>query len=174
MSYYDNRKSRIQDDFGADRRCLENNRDREHHTPKVQLNSSTGGVGPLPIITTLFSEEISVVDVSIDTTGMERPVVLLNFSSIISLPFGISVTLNFQIHRSLNDGASVKVGSTYTFSTLVDILEAESFCFQFFDSGLASGKYTYTVELSTNSIIDITPGLTIVNATLSALAVDND
>jgi hypothetical protein len=30
------------------------------------------------------------------------------------------------------------------------------------------------VRLSTNSIIDITPGLTVNNATLSALAVDNN
>jgi hypothetical protein len=33
------------------------------------------------------------------------------------------------------------------------------------------GTYTYTVQLSTNSIIDITPGVTTNNATLSALAV---
>jgi hypothetical protein len=66
------------------------------------------------------------------------------------------------------------VGSTYTFSTLVNILEAEAFGFQYFDSNLLPGMYTYSVQLSTNSIIDITPGLTINNATLSALAVDND
>jgi hypothetical protein len=165
MGNYENGRNRQQDDFGASR--------RNSYSPKVQLNSSTGGAGPLPIITTLFSEEISVVDVTISTDGMENPVVLLNYSSIISLPLGISVTLNFQINRSFNEGATIKVGSTYTFSTLVDLLEAESFCFQFFDSELSAGKYTYSVQLSTNSIIDITPGLTIVNATLSALAVDN-
>ena len=165
MSYYENERNRQQDDFGSNR--------RSSYTPKVQLNASTGGAGPLPIITTLFAEEITVVDVTISTAGMENPVVLLNFSSIISLPFGVSVTLNFQINKSFNDGATTKVGSTYTFSTLVDLLEAESFCFQFFDSNLSAGKYTYAVELSTNSVIDITPGLTIVNATLSALAVDN-
>ena len=174
MSYYDRGRSQSQDDFGVDSRGFGSNRGRENRAPRVRLNAATGGAGPLPIITTLFSEEISVVAVSIDTTGMETPAVLLNFSSIISLPLGISVTLNFQINRTFNDGTSVKVGSTYTFSTLVDILEAESFCFQLFDSELAAGKYTYTAELSTNSIIDITPGLTIVNATLSALAVDND
>ena len=148
-------------------------RNREKSSPKVRLNAATGGVGPLPIITTLFADPISVVDVTIDATGMRNPSILLNFSSIVSLPLGISVTLNFQITRSVDDGAGVKVGSTYTFSTLVDVLEAESFCFQFPDLGVAAGKYTYSVELSTNSIIDITPGLTILNATLSALAVDN-
>lgn len=146
------------------------NRDNDN---KVKLNANTGGAGPLPIITTLFADPISVVDVTIDAKGMRKPAILLNFSSIISLPIGISVTLNFQIRRSKNGGDAVKVGSTYTFSTLVEILESESFSFQFFDSDLEEGNYTYSVELSTNSIIDITPGLTIVNATLSALAVDN-
>jgi hypothetical protein len=66
------------------------------------------------------------------------------------------------------------VGPTFTFATLVEVLEAGSFAFQYFDSGIAPASYTYTVMLSTNSIIDITPGATINNATLSALAVDED
>jgi hypothetical protein len=140
----------------------------------VQLNASTGGAGPFPIITTLLANPVNVVDVTIDTTGMRVPVVLLDFTSIISLPIGISVTLNFEVTRSLNGGAPVNVGSTYTFSTLVDILEAEAFSFKFFDNNLNPGLYTYSVQLSTNSIIDITPGLTVNNATLSALAVDNN
>jgi len=140
----------------------------------VQLNASTGGAGPLPIITTLLANPINVVDVTIDANGMNAPAVLLNFTSIISLPVGISVTLNFELTRSRNGGAPVNVGSTYTFSTLVNILEAEAFSFQFFDNNLEEGVYTYSVQLSTNSIIDITPGLTVNNATLSALAVDND
>jgi len=140
----------------------------------VQLNASTGGVGPLPIITTLLANPINVVDVTIDTNGMREPAVLLNFNSIICLPVGISVTLNFEIARSFNGGAPVNVGSTYTFATLVNILEAESFGFQYFDNNLAPGVYTYSVRLSPNSIIDITPGLTVNKATLSALAVDNN
>ncbi len=140
----------------------------------VQLNASTGGAGPLPIITTLLANPINVVDVTIDTGGMNDPAVLLDFSSIISLPVGISVTLNFELTRSFNGGSPVNVGSTYTFSTLVNVLEAEAFGFQYFDSNLAPGLYTYSVQLSTNSIIDVTPGLTVNNATLSALAVDNN
>jgi len=140
----------------------------------VQLNASTGGAGPLPIITTLFADPINVVDVSIDTQDMNEPAVLLDFTSIISLPVGISVTLNFEITRSLNGGAPVNVGSTYTFATLVNVLEAEAFSFKYFDNNLTPGVYTYSVQLSTNSVIDITPGLTVNNATLSALAVDNN
>lgn len=140
----------------------------------VQLNAATGGAGPLPIITTLFADPVNVVDVSIDTNGMRNPAALLTFTSVISLPVGISVTLNFEITRSFNGGAPVNVGSTYTFSTLVNVLEAEAFSFQFFDNNLAPGVYTYSVQLSTNSVIDVTPGLTVNNATLSALAVDNN
>ena len=104
--------------------------------------------------------------------NLENPTVLLTFTGIVSLPVGVSVTLNFQINRSTTGGDDVNVGSTYTFSTLVNVLEAEAFSFQFFDTNLDEDVYTYSVQLSTNSIIDITPGLTIVNATLSALAVD--
>jgi hypothetical protein len=139
----------------------------------VVLNAATGGAGPLPIITTLFSEPIAVVSVTLDTHRLRRPSILLNYTSAISLPLGISVTLNFEILRTKDNGAPVKVGSTYTFSTLVTVLESEAFSFQFFDSDLNPGVYTYSVVLSTNSIIDITPGLTIVNATLSALGVGN-
>jgi hypothetical protein len=40
----------------------------------------------------LLANPINVVDVTIDTGGMNDPAVLLDFSSIISLPVGISVT----------------------------------------------------------------------------------
>lgn len=147
---------------------------RRYPNSVVQLNASTGGAGPLPIITTLLAEAIPVVDVTVETNGMRNPVALLTFTSIVSLPLGISVTLNFKIKRSLNGGAPISVGSTYTFSTLVTALEAEAFGFQYFDNNLTSGTYTYSIEISTNSIIDITPGLTVNNATLSVLAVDNN
>jgi|GEM_PF-896338 len=160
----------------------ENNRcsggDDDHHEERrvkkqVALNASSGGVGPLPIITTLFPEPINVVSTTIDTREMENTNNLLHFSSIINLPLGISVTLNFQIRRTSSEGGTVGVGATYTFSTLVDVLEAEAFNFQFMDSNVEPGFYTYSVELSTNSIIDVTPGASVNNAVLSVLAVAN-
>lgn len=137
------------------------------------LNAATGGAGPLPIITTLFSDPITVVSVTLDADRLSDPSILLNFTGIVSLPLGISVTLNFEVLRIRDNGAPIKVGSTYTFSTCVNVLESEAFAFQVFDNNLDPGTYTYTVVLSTNSIVDITPGLTIVNATLSALGVSN-
>ncbi|HEX2927093.1 MAG TPA: DUF4489 domain-containing protein [Ruminiclostridium sp.] len=138
----------------------------------VVLSANTGGVGALPVITTLFADPINVVSTTIDTTRLTRSTNLLQFSSVINLPLGVSVTFNFEILRSSDGGSAVKIGPTYTFSTIVDVLESESFSFQFADTMLVPGNYTYSVQLSTNSIIDITPGASIINATLSVLAVE--
>ena len=137
---------------------------------QVMLNASGGSAGPLPVITTLLASPINVVSTTINTAGMGNTNNLLTFTSIINLPLGISVTLNFQIQRVYGNGAPIGVGSTYTFATTVNLLESESFSFQFMDSNAPEGFYTYSVNLSTNSIIDITPGAT-VNAVLSVLAV---
>lgn len=140
---------------------------------QVAIGSNTGGAGPLPIITTLLADPINVVSTTIDTTGMRDVTNLLIFTSTISLPLGISVTLNFQITRTSEDGSSIKVGPTFTFATLATILEAEAFSFQFADSNLRPGNYTYSIEISTNSIIDITPGVTVNNATLSVIGIND-
>lgn len=158
------------DDRHDDRR--DDRREDRRDGTGVVLNAATGGAGPLPIITTLLADPISIVSVTLDADKLRKPSILLTFTGIISLPLGISVTLNFEVLRIKNSGSPIKVGSTYTFSTLVTVLESESFAFQLFDANLDPGTYTYSVVLSTNSIIDITPGLTIVNATLSGLAVD--
>ena len=134
------------------------------------LNASSGSAGPLPLVTTLLSSPIHVVSTSIDTAGMGNTNNLLTFTGIISLPLGISVTLNFQIQRVYNNSAPRNIGSTYTFSATVNVLESESFSFQFMDARVPDGSYTYYVNLSTNSVVDITPGAT-VNAVLSVLAV---
>lgn len=89
----------------------------------VKLNSSTGSAGPLPLLNSALANPIPVVDVTIDARGMKEPAVLLIFTSAISLPIGVSVTLNFEIKRSFNGGAPVTIGSSYTFSTLANILE---------------------------------------------------
>jgi hypothetical protein len=144
--------------------------DNNRTTPQVAFGSSTGSSGPLPIITTLLADPINVVSATVDTAGMRDVTNLLIFTSTISLPLGILVNLNFQIRRTSEDGSSIKVGPTFTFSTLATALESESFAFQFADSNLRPGNYTYSVEISTNSIIDITPGVTVNNATLSIIA----
>jgi hypothetical protein len=143
---------------------------KSYGTRQVAFGSGAGGAGPLPIINTPLAAPINVVSASIDTTGMRDVTNHLIFTSSISLPLGISVILNFQINRILEDGAAINVGPTYTFATTAAVLESEAFSFQFVDKNLAPGNYTYSVDVSTNSLIDITPGLTINNAVLSITA----
>jgi hypothetical protein len=157
------------DYYGERRRC------RRHPEPgKALLRCATGGVGPLPIITTALARPIPVVSVTLDTTKLCNPSVLLTFTGQINLPVGVLVNLNFIINKSCDGGAPIQVGGTFTFATLVTVLEAETFAFQFCDHDPCPGCCTYTVELSTTSLIDITPGTTVTNATLSALAVEED
>lgn len=136
----------------------------------VAFGSATGGAGPLPVLNTLLADPINVVTASVDSTGMHDVSNHLIFTSAISMPLGISVTLNFQINRISAGGGAIRVGPAFTFTTTAAVLESESFAFQFTDRNLAPGNYTYTVDISTNSIIDITPGLTINNAVLSIIA----
>lgn len=137
---------------------------------QVTVASNSGGAGPLPCLNTLFAEPIHVVSTTIDTAESRDVTNLLIFTSTISLPLGICATLNFQITRASEDGGTIKVGPTFTFSTFAVALESESFAFQYADRNLRPGNYTYSVEVTSNSIIEITPGLTVNNATLSVMS----
>ena len=140
---------------------------------EVLLASNTGSAGPFPIITTFLSDPVNVVSTCINTTGLNRSTNLLIFTCQINLPLGISVNLNFEIIRMINGRNPAKIGPTFTFSTLAVALESEAFAFQFADFNAEEGNYTYTIQISTNSILDITPGLTVNNGTLSIIAVRN-
>jgi hypothetical protein len=139
---------------------------------RALLNVGSGGAGPLPIISTPLSRPIPVASVSIDTSKMCNPKVLLIFTSLISLPLGAVVTLNFTILKTVGDGAPQPIGGTYTFAEVASVLEAESFSFQHCDCNAAYGNTTYSVQLEPSSLISVTAGLTITNATLTALAVE--
>jgi hypothetical protein len=147
---------------------------RRHPRPgEAILRCNTGGLGPLPIINTVLSRPLPVVSVNVDTTKLYKPSVLLTFTGQINMPLGVSVTLNFIVNKVCENGTSQQIGGTFTFATLAAALEAETFAFQLCDLDSCDDCCTYTVEVSTTSIIDIVPGLTITNATLSALAVEN-
>lgn len=140
---------------------------------RALLNVGTGGAGPLPMITTTLSSPIPVTSVSIDTTNMCNPKVLLTFTCLISLPATILVNLNFILIKTVGNGSPQPIGGTYTFAEAANALEAESFTFQYCDCNPAFGNTTYTVQLEPSSLISVTAGLTITNATLSALAVES-
>lgn len=140
---------------------------------RALLACGSGGAGPLPIISTPISRPIPVASVSIDTRRMQDPKVLLSFNALISLPATIAVTLNFIITKTVGNGSPQPVGGTFTFSEIVSFLEAESFSFQHCDCSPCPGCTTYTVQIEPSSLIAETAGLTITNATLSALAVED-
>jgi hypothetical protein len=135
------------------------------------LRCCSGGAGPLPIINTTLSMPIPIVSVSIDTTPMSDPILVLTFIGQINLLPSMSVNLNFIVRRSTNGSSPQQIGGTYTFMKTVSSLESASFSFQLFDSDSYPSYSTYSVELSTTSIIAPIVGLTISNASLSALAV---
>ena len=136
------------------------------------LNVGSGGIGPMPIISTPLSRPIPVASVSIDTINMCNPKILLTFTALIVLPATILVNLNFIIVKTIDCGAPQPIGGTYTFAELAGALESESFSFQYCDCSPSVGGTTYTVQLEPSSLISVTAGLTITNATLSALAVE--
>jgi hypothetical protein len=160
------------------RRCTdtsETSRRCYNHSPepgRALLNVGAGGIGPMPIISTPLSRPISIASVSIDTTRLCNPKVLLTFTSLVVLPVGILVNLNFIIVKTVGDGAPQAVGPTNTFAEVATVLESESFSFQYCDCNPAYGNTTYTVQLEPTSLISVTAGLTITNAVLSALAVE--
>lgn len=140
---------------------------------RALLNVGSGGIGAMPIISTPLSRPIPVTSVSINTRNMCNPKVLLTFTGIIALPVGILVNLNFTIVKTVGDGAPQPIGGTFTFAESVEVLESESFAFQFCDCNPAYDNTTYTVQLEPTSLISVTAGLTITNAVLSALAVES-
>ncbi|OOM76456.1 hypothetical protein CLPUN_26880 [Clostridium puniceum] len=136
------------------------------------LSCGSGGVGPLPMISTQLSRPIPVASVSIDTTNMCNPKILLTFTCLIVLPATIMVNLNFVIVKTTDGGAPQEIGGTHTFSEIASVLESESFCFQYCDCSPCHSCTTYTIKLEPSSLIAETAGLTITNATLTALAVE--
>jgi len=147
----------------------------------VRISCSTGGAGPLQVTDPLLDHSIAIVDTTISTCGMNlsgystscsRPLnILLTFSTLIFMPEGSTANLIFQIRRSMNSGPAIRIGPAFTFADEAESLKSESFSFQYFDSNLQPGVYTYTVELSSNSDISGVSGLTIVNASFCTLAI---
>lgn len=149
---------------------------------KAILSCGHGGVGPLANITATTTTRVNpipVASVSIDTRCMECPKVLLHFTAQINLPAttaaaaASTATLNFIISRTTKCGCPQYIGGTFTFSTAnaAAAVEAESFSFQYCDCNPCPDCTTYTVELDPS--VATPAGVTITNATLSALAVED-
>jgi hypothetical protein len=182
--------SNLRDPFAMrdveDIRIRDRHEDRDHRNRRegnaVVLNAATGGAGPLRI--KRMDSRITIVSVTLDADDIDDLSVLLNFTSIIVLPEESSVDLIFEVLRSRNGREPIRIGPTFTFSEETEECESESFGFQVFDSDLEGGTLTYTVVLTTNSVMEKkmvlegmkekTCGVSIINATLSALGVEKE
>jgi hypothetical protein len=154
--------------------CCSKPASRKKDAKQVELNVATGGAGPLPILLTPLTNPINIVTTSIDTSDFcNESNNLLHFSAIINLPLAAVVTLNFEIVRVLDDGPAVVVGPAFTFATVAAVAQSVSFNFQYADLEAAPGDYTSSVRLATTSAVTVTAGTTILNATLSVLAVED-
>src|SRR5471030_546734 len=91
---------------------------------KALLSCGSGGIGPMPIISTPLSRPIPVASVSIDTSRLCNPKVLLTFTCLICLPATILVNLNFVLVKTLDTGAPQEIGGTHTFAEVASVLES--------------------------------------------------
>ncbi|AYD40829.1 DUF4489 domain-containing protein [Clostridium fermenticellae] len=167
------------DDYDL-RKCItDNNRCYQkpeccHKEPsKVILGCGTGGAGPLPIIAIGdLTAPIPVVSTTLDMANLCTPQTRLVFTSQINIPVAAAVTLNFNVFKSCDGGTPQQIGSTFTFSLAVGVVESTSFSFQLCDVGCCQKCCTYSVELAPTTIT-ADAGVTITNATLTALAVES-
>ena len=82
---------------------------------KALLSCGSGGIGPMSTSSEHCCSPIQVASVSIDTSRLFSPRVLLTFSCIIGLPADIEVTLNFIIVKTIDCGVPQTIGGTHTF-----------------------------------------------------------
>lgn len=137
------------------------------------LSCGSGSVGPLPI-TDLAGASIvnpySVASVTLDLKKLKHPSVLITFTGLISVPASALPSLTFRTVRTCN-GASHAIGGSYTFSSAIEALHSETFCFQICDCMECCDCATYTIEISNATLAQA--GTTI-SGTVSALAVDRN
>lgn len=138
------------------------------------VRTNTGGVGPLPLITTPLTNDMPITSVSLDTKGLIDTKILLYFTTQINLTAVVNTNLMFIIKKYEAKSDAQVIGGSYVFTTVAEIAESETFAFQFLDSDVNPGKYTYAIELASNSFVSIAAGVTLTNATLTLIAVGHD
>lgn len=159
------------------RGCIEpfNCHDEDRYRGKgAKVNAATGGAGPLPVIGAgAMNEAIPIVSVTVSPGREDDSSVLLNFTTLISIPavagVAVTATLGFEVVRIDGRGGHIKVGPLFVYKTTAIALETNSFAFQLFDRGIKSGTYTYSVLLSTITMTT-SAGISLINSTLSTVA----
>ena len=153
----------------------------EHGHPCPQgaiFNCCTGaGIQPTSICPAV---PCSLVCVPIDTTCLCKPLVVLDFSAVITSTdlTGQFFVLTFQVKKTCDNGQEIECGSwSVTRAFTLDITLSDSFRFTFCDCSPCPACCTYAVELISCTVAGFTPAGTTATFSISAptasvLAVD--
>ena len=139
---------------------------------KSILRCGCANAGPFPILGTqglIPSLPIPVGSVTIDTCNLCKPSVLITANLLINTPAALLSSLTFRIVKCV-DGCSQSVGGSFTFSDAIEALSSSSFTFSFCDCSSCNGCVTYSVEVTSATLLQAG---TTVGGTISALAVEN-
>ena len=140
---------------------------------KTILKSSTGSLGPL-FSTASGASDLPIVNVPIDTKGLNPVDILITFNASIYMPRDVDANLIFIIKKYEAKSSPQLIGSSYVFSNSSTTSETDTFAFNYTDTGVNPGKYNYSIQLSSVSLTDYIEGIVISNATLSILAVGQE
>lgn len=143
---------------------------RERRQPAASIKCSSPSSVVIPILAAPGST-FTPSSLTVNNNGMCNPCTRLDFTSNIIAGVGVSGTLTFQIFKQCrNQMSPVPVGPAFTYSRTVALTVGEANTFSFFicDCDSCDNECcTYTVVITNQSAITV--GLTINNATLSAI-----
>lgn len=154
---------------------------KEETKKNVLLKSTVGGAGPFSIVP--LTAPMPIVNTEIDIEReMKHADIFVSFTAQINIAVAAAgaARLIFNLRRAREDGPSILIGSGYVFAETIGAGDvAETFSFDYVDTGLDDDEYNYSVEVSVGSTLAaatapaIAAMATITNARLTLIAVKN-
>lgn len=138
-------------------------------TREIMLSNS-GSAGPLP--GSVIGRDMPITSVTLETKDLKHANAYINFTCNVNLPANTGVNLIFIIKKYCDKGMSQEIGGSFVFAAESDDdLASKMFAFQFIDKDIHPGKYTYSIQLASNSVCNCNGGTTVTNAVLNVLAI---
>lgn len=138
-------------------------------TREIMLSNS-GSAGPLP--GSVIGRDMPITSVTLETKDLKHANAYINFTCNVNLPADTGVNLIFIIKKYCDKGMSQEIGGSFVFAAESDgDLASKMFAFQFIDKDIHPGKYTYSIQLASNSVCNCNDGTTVTNAVLNVLAI---
>lgn len=148
----------------------------KHPCPQGAVFNCCTGAG-IPTTSACPSIPRSLVCVTVDTTCLCKPLVVLDFSAVIGSVFqlqGELLGLVFQVKKTCDDGQEIVCGNwSFTINVIQALTRSDSFKFTFCDCNPCPGCCTYSVELVSCSIANpVFQRFSIEAPTAAVIAVD--